>query len=121
LDLNTRLDTLEAKLAMVNDKVNVARSQHSTSPSSSVGVKKHPADDAGEELRTPRTGTDPQSGFSDDPAIRSFRQASILFDAAKYPESMLAYSAFLERYGDHPLAGTAQFYVGEAYFRQKEY
>jgi tetratricopeptide (TPR) repeat protein len=45
----------------------------------------------------------------------------ILFKAKKFPESMLAFSSFIERYADHPLAGSAQFYVGECYYRQKEY
>lgn len=33
----------------------------------------------------------------------------------------MAFSEFLEKAPDHPLAGSAQFYVGESYFKQKEY
>jgi len=64
---------------------------------------------------------DPESGFVSDSAVQSYRQAMILYQTQKYPEAVLAFSAFLERYGDHPLAGSAQFYSGEAYFKQKEH
>ena len=34
---------------------------------------------------------------------------------------VLAFSSFLKDFADHPFAGTAQYYIGESYFQQKEF
>lgn len=73
------------------------------------------------EASSPSTAGHPEKGFTQSPAVMSFRQAKILFDTGKDAEAILAFSAFLEENGDHPLAGSAQFYVGESYLRQADY
>jgi tetratricopeptide (TPR) repeat protein len=45
----------------------------------------------------------------------------ILFQSHNYPDASLGFSAFVDQYPDHALAGSAQFYLGECYFKQKEY
>jgi tol-pal system protein YbgF len=45
----------------------------------------------------------------------------ILFQSRNYPDATLEFSAFVDQYPDHPLAGSAQYYLGESYFKQKEY
>jgi tol-pal system protein YbgF len=45
----------------------------------------------------------------------------VLFSSGSYSDAILAFSKFIEVYPDHPLAGNAQYYVGESYFKQKEY
>jgi TolA-binding protein len=65
--------------------------------------------------------SDPQRGFVNDTHIQSFRQGKILFDSEKYPESVLAFSAFIERQSQHPLAGSAQFYLAESYYFQNDF
>lgn len=64
---------------------------------------------------------DPERGFVQDDAVQLYRKALILYQAGKYADSVLEFSGFLERFPDHALAGSAQFYVGDSYFRQKEY
>jgi tol-pal system protein YbgF len=45
----------------------------------------------------------------------------MLFDQEKFPESILAFSAFLEGNPNHPLASAAQYYIGENYYREGDY
>lgn len=73
------------------------------------------------ELSVRAGARDPEAGFVQDSATKSYRQSMILFRGRKYAEAILAFSAFLQANADHPLAGSAQFYIGESYFRQKEY
>jgi tol-pal system protein YbgF len=60
------------------------------------------------------------TGYTNDEAIQNYRQALLLYKAQKYPEAVLAFSTFVERYADHPLAGNAQYYVGSSYLQQGE-
>jgi TolA-binding protein len=123
--LNARIEALETKLSSMNDKVDQTRTSvdnmmNVKRPTDS-GVEAPPAHARGERIEPETTPKDPEAGFAHDSAISSFRQAMILFEAQKFPEAILAFSSFLEAYPDHALAGSAQYYVGESYFRQKEY
>jgi tetratricopeptide (TPR) repeat protein len=56
-----------------------------------------------------------------DEAVRSFRKAMILFEAGRFSEAEPAFASFMDRYPDHALAGAAQFYIGESFFKQGNY
>lgn len=119
--LNARLDSMEIKLSSLNDKLEEHQAGNSLSGPKLSGIPHTPANAAGVETTPSTDPSDPEAGFVNDAAITSYRQAMILFQAQKYQEATLAFSTFLERYADHPLAGSAQFQIGECYFRQKEY
>jgi TolA-binding protein len=138
--LTGRLESLETKLSSMNDKVDKTQNsletltstqKHRTTPTkqddsstekiNSTGVAQHPSEGAGVPVEPMLDESDPESGFVSDSIVSDYRQAKILFDAQKYPEAILAFSAFVQHNTDHVLAGSAQFYVGESYFRQKEY
>lgn len=85
-----------------------------------TGVKPHPSDGIGTPLRPPSATQDPERGFLNDEPVQSYRRALITFKGKKYPEAILAFSGFLEKYPDHPFAGSAQFYIGESYLKQGE-
>jgi tol-pal system protein YbgF len=154
LQLNKRLDTLEAQIASMNDKLDANRfaldklttpkndkknqtsadsndqsapdakdlSKNSNNSKTTLApIINHPADSAGDLVSAPISSKDPEAGFTTDEPIQTFRKAMILFQGQKYPEAVLAFSSFLEKYPDHPLAGSSQYYVGEAYMKQKEY
>jgi TolA-binding protein len=120
-----RIDSLETKLATLGDRLlstqgSVDQLLANTKASPSA-VHEHPAQAAGAAAGAPASPRDPEAGFATDEAIQAFRKASISWQAAKFADAVLGFSRFLERYPDHPLAGTAQYYVGNAYFQQKEY
>ena len=86
-----------------------------------VGITPHPTQGTGTQIQIMPAASDPEGGFVNDEAIHNYRRAMILFEALKYPEAILAFSGFLEKYPDHPLAGSSQYYVAAAYNKQKEY
>jgi TolA-binding protein len=122
--LSARLENMESQLNTMNDKVDATRSsvENMKTPQKAppTGVAAAPSAAAGVDVEPAPAPRDPDSGFVHDRAVAAYRDATILFGARKYPESVLAFAAFLERYPDHPLAGSAQFHVGEAYYRQGE-
>ena len=130
--LQSKLAGVELRLAAVNDKVDAARTSVETlrkgeSLDPTLQEVKKPLVEGAELLPVvpkpsvnPVTG-DPESGFVTDAAVQSYRKAMVLFDAAKYPEAILAFAQFLDQYADHPWAGSAQYHVGLCYVAQKEH
>jgi tol-pal system protein YbgF len=124
LSLSSHIQSLETKLQSINDKMD----KDLTTYDNAMGVQKpktgsvggKPSDDAGLDIVPTRAKSDPESGFEMDQPIQLFRKAMILFEAGRFPDAILAFSSFVEKYPDHVLAGSAQFYVGESYYSEKE-
>jgi TolA-binding protein len=120
--LNARVGELEAKIASLNEKLDATRASLdgflTAHQPKSAGVSNSASETVGTPVAdVPESG----SGFIQNGAVQLYRKANILFDSQKYPEANLTYLSFLEKYPDHPLAGSAQFHVGQGYFKQKEY
>lgn len=129
---NAQLESLEVKLSTLNQKLNEKTSEaalhsgssavdHGASRLKTTAIAPHPVSRSGTDVEATPASNDPEAGFVSDLAVGSFRQGKILFQAGKYPEAILAFSAFLERYPEHPLAGSAQFHIGDSYFKQGEF
>jgi tol-pal system protein YbgF len=122
---NQRLEALETKLGSLGDKVTATQNgldiYLSNTHAAPTAVHAHPSEGVGSHPNVVEAPHDPEGGFVNDEAAQDYRKASILLEAQKYSDSVLAFASFLEKYPDHPLAGSAQYYLGEAYFRQKEY
>jgi tetratricopeptide (TPR) repeat protein len=116
--LRGTIDRLESRLKDVTDRLEAS---HSAAQPPSTAVLPHPAHGAGAPVEASASSSDPEAGFVNDTAVGAFRQAMVLFRSEKLSDAILAFSAFLERYPDHALAGSAQFYTGEAYLKMKEY
>ncbi|MFZ9596697.1 MAG: tetratricopeptide repeat protein [Bdellovibrionia bacterium] len=119
-----KIQVLEAKISSLNDKIDAQHmsltflAQKGKGPRDVILTQKAPS--AG---LTPDLGSipgDPEGGFAHGEAIELYREALVLLRGQKYPESTLAFAHFLEKYPDHPLSGSAQFYIGECYFKQNE-
>lgn len=126
--MNTKLDSLDTKMGSVNDKVDQTRAQMDTL-TGNVGVS-HPTTKKVVTPTLPAGGsvdedtvdsTGPEKGYIDDDAVQKYRSAMILFQAHNYPDAVLSFSSFVDQFPDHPLAGDAQYFLGESYFKQKEY
>lgn len=113
--LNTRIRELESKLqASQNRPALDARL-------GADGISARPERQNSGAVRPSVAASDPGAGFTNDASVRAFQQGKILFDQEKYPEAILAFSAFLERNEHHTLASTAQYYIGESYFREGDF
>jgi len=115
-ELQLQLAQLAARLDSMDAKITVAPSKMATTP-----VIPHPSEGKGKPIQPVASADPAESGYSNDPVIQNFRKAMLLFRGNKLPDSMLAFSGIVEQNPDHPLAGVAQYYVGESYFAQKEY
>ena len=125
--LNARIAELEAKIGSLNGKLETLQTPVATSApdqmvrTAAAPVIPHPADRAGTAIAVAPAPSDPDAGFVSDSAVQSYRKALVLLQSRQHSEAVLAFSTFLEQNPDHVLAGSAQYYVGEAYFLQKEY
>lgn len=114
--LNTRIRELEGKLQAAEARV--------PEPSAAAKAKVRQTLDTaalGSRISATVAPNDPGAGFVNDAAVRAFQQGKLLFDQEKFPESILAFSAFLEGNPNHPLASSAQYTIGEAYYREGDF
>ncbi len=111
--LNSRIQDLEARLQAAKNRP----SSYESPTRQSADARSVP----GSEVRPSFAANDPGAGYANDERFRAFQQGKLLFDQEKYPEAILAFSAFMERSANHPLASSAQYYIGESYFRQGDY
>ena len=127
-EMHSRLDAVELRNAAASSQENHRDQQNNANrPVGAVdlppleAVRAHPVQGEGTAVDPKISDTDPESGFVIDASVISFRQAMVLFRSQKFSEAILAFSAFIENYPDHPMAGSAQFYIGECYLKEKEY
>ena len=125
-EMADKIQSLETKLSSMNDKMDTQKFN--------LALLTHPDQGKATEingLASDNAGTpmeevspiphDPEAGFTQDAPVQNFRKALITFQGLKFPEATLAFSDFLEKYPDHPMAGAAQFYIAETYMKQKEF
>ncbi|HAR44384.1 MAG TPA: hypothetical protein DCS07_17435 [Bdellovibrionales bacterium] len=123
VQLQNKVDQLEGQVAAVSGKVeaSTAASQPKAPFPNTSSVYPHPTQGTGSSVSPSAAGTDPESGFINDESVDLYRKSLLLLQSQKYSEAVLSFASFLEQFPDHPLAGSAQFHIGESYFRQKEY
>lgn len=129
--LSNRLEELEGKLTALNDKLDATRAGVETlalsNPSAkgsvptTVAVLPNPVDASRSAGIPNRPASSSTAAFSNDAPISQYRKAMILLETGKERESILEFGYFLESYPDHVLAGSAQYHIGESYFKQGEF
>jgi TolA-binding protein len=123
--VSSRLEAMEAKMSTMNDKFDSTRLQvdhlMSAQRAKPTAVVPHPSHSYGTNVTPTPVSADPEAGFLNDEAVQAYRQAMMLFRAGKFSDAVLGFSTFLEKFPDHPLAGSSQYYVGMSYLKQKEY
>lgn len=122
-----RLEALEARLAALHDRIGdtntLLQSKLDTNtkpPVESSPVAGHPAEHGGDALAVAAVPAPVEKGFVRDEATQQIREAMLLIETKKYPEAIGELSEFLRDHADHSLAETAQFLLGECYYRQGE-
>ncbi len=125
ITMSDRMLVLESKITQLNERIESMRTGLdqllSQQKVEATEVIAHPSEHSGIPVAAVSSYHDPETGFVHDDPVQTFRNALMLFRTEKYPESVLAFTGFLGKTPDHLLAGSAQFYIAEAYFKQKEY
>lgn len=115
--LSTRVQDLETRLTAMNDKINSKINPELDTkviqPHASVGktipVVKSKSKDANEEAMV------------QDDASDRYREAKILFDSNRYSDSVIELSEFVKNFPHHAFAPGAQYFLGMAYHKLKEF
>lgn len=117
--LNSRITELEGKLQASRTRPDYSSGTGTEEKTTSRQLFDSSA--AGGKVNASIAANDPGAGFVNDGAVRAYQQGRMLFDQEKFPEAILAYSAFLEGNPSHPLASSAQYTIAESYYRQNDY
>lgn len=100
-DVATRIDGLSTTVTRL--EVAVARPSVAAAPPAAVPPPRQ---------ATARTGTPPQ---------RAYASALAMFRTREHGQAVLDFLDFLARYPTHPLASSAQYWIAEAYYVQRDY
>ena len=122
-ELNAKIDALQSQIGELHQRLEVTRTQvdnlTSNQRAKPSGIAQHPTEGA---VALPPAGDHAAEGsFSTDDPVQKYRQAMVFFQAQNYANAILAFSKFTDHYPDHALAGSAQYYLGECYFKQGDY
>jgi TolA-binding protein len=139
--LQEKVQDLETRLSALNDKINLENgippskpltlpNEVVTAPAASARVIPTGKITTKKEATTPKLlektvntarSTPKSKSFASDEAVDRFREAKILFDTKRFSDAVVEFSDFLKNEPDHPLAASAQYYLGMSYLEQKEY
>lgn len=128
--LQERITQLMERVGQLEDQVNdmketLANKNNHSLESKAITAKKaeplkNPADIQTVKVSAPVASQATLSPVNED-ATLNFRKAYALYQSEKFPEAILEWSQFLKDYPDHVFAGSAQYYLGDSYYRQKEF
>lgn len=114
-DLETKLARLEEKMVMLEASLGSGNARPSPTPASGNAT---PTPTPAEASKTPAPRATPLAAESDE-AI--YRRAITLMDGEKYGQSRGVFNDLIKRYPKSQLADNARFWIGETYYREKEY
>lgn len=118
-NLSKRLDSLVTDIRTL--RTNEADPTAKRAPAILTTVPERPSDTMGKAVSRKLSAHDPQNGYVQDDALEAFKKALVVFEAGKYSDAVLQFSTFIKDNSDHPLSGSAQYYIGESYFKQGEF
>jgi tol-pal system protein YbgF len=108
LDMNQRLGKLDAKIADLQNTINVIRNPPAAPPNGDGGTP----GTAGAAPPAPPPGMSAEATYSN-----AFRDAT----SGKYDLALQEFSDYVKYYPSLQLAPNAQFYIGDIYMRKKDY
>jgi tol-pal system protein YbgF len=106
--LSARLDTVATRLDALNRRVTAAPA--APAPAAPAPTTSTPAQPA----PSPPAGARPATGALQPQDV--YQAAYIDFSKGSYALAIAGFREFLRRYPDHDLAGSAQYWIGEAHF-----
>jgi len=130
-----RIEELDAKLSALSDKVETTRvlldnvAGNKPIKTETVGAARADAtNDEDEDEKAPespkasaKAAHGEKPSFRMDTATNEFAKALALFKAGKYSDAELGFNHITEKFPEHVVAGSAQYYAGESYYLMGEY
>lgn len=116
----SRIEELDAKVSSLDDKM---ESQKVTieNLSGNNAIKTQAVGSAAQARAEIAEAGKETISLQIDEAATEFGKAMQLFKSGKYADAELAFNRLTEKFPEHILAGSAQFYAGESYFMMGEY
>jgi tol-pal system protein YbgF len=109
------LARLAARVEAADEAIRKTRAQLEALPAPAAAT---PAPAAPAERRTePRDAREPRAGGAE----QAYAAALATFRAGEHGQAVLDFIDFIGKYPRHPLAGNAQYWIGEAYYVQHDY
>jgi tol-pal system protein YbgF len=118
LDMNSRMSKLDAKLADLQNAVTVIRNPASAPPPATGAAGTTGGSDGISAPATAATASAPPPGMrAEDTYTNAFRD----YSGGQYDIAMQEFSDYLKYFPNTQFAPNAQYYVGDIYFRRKDY
>lgn len=122
--LRARLDATEATVARLQsavDRVEPEPPQAATPPETPTSAPAAAA--AAASLPAPASDRTPPGEPAPhvDPVARAYAAALDQYQKREYGQAVLDFLDFIAKYPKHPLANNAQYWIGEAYYVQRDY
>jgi tol-pal system protein YbgF len=121
--MNDSVDELKTRIAKLEKSISDLQNQLQNVQSPPPGGASAPAEGGPQGSAAPAPGGNgaPAMSSTTPPLQESFQAAVSDFNAAKYPLATSEFQDVIRFYPMDPYAGTAQFYLGEIAYRQKNY
>ena len=120
--LNDSVDELKTRIAKLEKSISDLQSQLQNVQSPPPGGGPAPAGEGPQGSSGPAPGGSGAPAMNTTPPLQESFQAAVSdFNAAKYPLATSEFQDVIRYYPMDPYAGTAQFYLGEIAYRQKNY
>lgn len=112
--MQARIQDLETRITAMNEKLNERLDEKAVQKPNQPEAKViRPSIAAAKGI--------PHEEIMQDEAIDRYREAKIIFDSNRFSDSVLEFSDFVKNFSQHVFAPAAQYYLGAAYYKQKEF
>jgi TolA-binding protein len=120
--LNDSVDELKTRIAKLDKSISDLQNQLQNVQTPPAGGSPAPGEGSPQGSAGPAPGGPGGSAMNTTPPLQETFQAAVSdFNAAKYPLATSEFQDVIRFYPMDPYAGTAQFYLGEIAYRQKNY
>jgi tol-pal system protein YbgF len=121
-DAASEIVKLRARLQTTEDELRQSRLPQGTRPATPPApVVRAPAASTPAAVLPVPADADVAREPRDEPAERAFAAALNTFRAREHGQAVLDFMDFVATYPKHPLASRAQYWIGEAYYIQRDY
>jgi tol-pal system protein YbgF len=113
--INGRIEETEHKLKSLRESLEELKQELAKRSASPPAVPEKVREPASEKPASRNTGPDQRS------PEQLYQSALSTYGSRELGQAVLDFTELIARYPKHPVAGNAQFWIGEAYYSQRDY